>query len=91
MRIALLLPLLLLTSVAHAAAPAPAAFAKVFELAGIRLLCEQTAPLLQRGVPPAQQAQLGQVFAAEQLCGALAKQLAPTFTSAQLGQIETLL
>ena len=79
MRIALLLPLLLLTSVAHADVPAPAAFAKVFELAGIRLLCEQTAPLLQRGVPPAQQAQLGQVFAAEQLCGALAKQ----FTAAE--------
>ena len=91
MRIAILLPLLLLTSVAHADVPTPAAFAKVFELAGIRLLCEQSAPLLLRGVPTAQQAQLGQVFAAEQLCGALAKQLAPTFTSAQLGQIETLL
>lgn len=93
MRSALLLPLLLLTSVVHAATPtpAPAAFAKVFELAGIRLLCEQTQPLLQRGVPAAQQAQLSQVFTADQLCGALAKQLAPNFTAAQLQTIESML
>ena len=93
MRSVLFLPLLLLTSVAHAAAPvpAPAAFAKVFELAGIRLLCEQTEPLLQRGVPAAQQAQLSQVFTAEQLCGALAKQLAPGFTAAQLQTMESML
>ena len=42
--------LCLAASLAHAAPPKAEAFAPLFELAGIRLLCEQSAPLVQRGL-----------------------------------------
>lgn len=50
-----LIALLLSSSLAYAAPPKVEALAPVFELAGIRLLCEQTAPLVQRGLPDKQQ------------------------------------
>jgi hypothetical protein len=91
MRFLIVVPFFLAASLARAEAVAPAAFGKVFELAGISLLCEQTAPLLQRGLPDAQQAQLAKAYASAQLCGDLAKQLAGTFTAKQLQQAQTLL
>ncbi|MDA7086980.1 hypothetical protein PH586_11350 [Pseudomonas sp. SA3-5] len=83
--------LLLISNLAHAAPASVDAFAPVFELAGIRLLCEQSAPLLRRGLSERQQAQLGEAFAADALCLDLAKQLADRFDQAQLRQIQRLL
>ncbi|MDD2159831.1 MULTISPECIES: hypothetical protein [Pseudomonas] len=84
----LLLIALLFSTLAHAAPPKTAAFAPVFELAGIRLLCEQAAPLVQRGLPDKQQAQLGNVFAADALCLDLAKRLASQLDKTQLQQAQ---
>jgi hypothetical protein len=94
MRFLIVVPLLLAATLARAEALAPAAFNKVFELAGISLLCEQAAPLLQRGLPDAQQAQqaqLAKAYAGAQLCADLAKQLATQFTAKQLQQAQVLL
>ena len=90
MRLSLLV-LLLISNLAHAAAARVEAFAPVFELAGIRLLCEQSAPLLERGLNKRQQAQLGDAFAADALCLDLARQLADTFDQARLQQIQGVL
>lgn len=91
MRFLSVVPLLLAATLARAETLAPAAFNKVFELAGISLLCEQTAPLLQRGLPDAQQAQLAKAYVGAQLCADLAKQLATQFTAKQLEQAQVLL
>ncbi|MGB4074383.1 hypothetical protein [Pseudomonas sp.] len=87
----LLIALLFSSSLAQAAPPKAEAFAPVFELAGIRLLCEQSAPLVQRGLNDQQQAKLAKVFAAEALCLDLAKQLAGRLDQAQLQQALNLL
>ncbi|MDX1299523.1 MAG: hypothetical protein R3260_14990 [Pseudomonas sp.] len=86
-----LIALLLSSSLAYAAPPKAEAFAPVFELAGIRLLCEQSAPLVQRGLPDKQQAQLAKVFAADGLCLDLAKRLAGQLKQTQLQQAQRLL
>jgi hypothetical protein len=91
MRFLIVLPLLLSAPLAWAQTPSPQAFNKVFELAGISLLCEQTAPLLQRGLPEVQQAALAKAFTAEALCQDLAKQLVPQFSLEHLQQAQTLL
>lgn len=83
--------LLLLSNLVCAAPANVDAFAPVFELAGIRLLCEQSAPLLRRGLSEQQQAQLGEAFAADALCLDLAKHLAGRFDQAQLQQIQAVL
>jgi len=87
------IPLLLsfIVSLAHGAPPKADAFAPVFELAGIRLLCEQSAPLVQRGMAAAQQAALGQAFGADALCLDLARKLAGKLDQAQLDQARELL
>lgn len=87
----LLIALLFSSSLAHAAPPKAEAFAPVFELAGIRLLCEQSAPLVQRGLNDQQQAKLAKVFAAEALCLDLAKQLVGRLDQTQLQQALSLL
>ena len=87
----LLIVLLFSSSLAHAAPPKAEAFVPVFELAGLRLLCEQSAPLVQRGLNDQQQAKLAKVFAAEALCLDLAKQLAGRMDQAQLQQALSLL
>lgn len=88
----LLIALLLLgASVAQAAPPKAEAFAPLFELAGIRLLCEQSAPLVQRGLSDKQQAQMAQLFAADALCLDLSRHLAGKFDQAQLQQAQRLL
>jgi hypothetical protein len=76
---------------AHAAPPKAEAFAPIFELAGIRLLCEQTTPLVQRGLSDKQQAQLAKVFAADVLCLDLARRLAGKLDQAQLVEAQRLL
>lgn len=83
--------LLLISNLAYATPAKVEAFAPVFELAGIRLLCEQSAPLLTRGLNEQQQAQLGEAFAADALCLDLARQLAGTFDQAVLQQIQGVL
>lgn len=87
----LLIALLFASSLAQAAPPKAEAFVPVFELAGLRLLCEQSAPLVQRGLNDQQQAKLAKVFAAEALCLDLAKQLAGRMDQAQLQQALSLL
>lgn len=62
--------------------------ARVLDLAGVQLLCEQTAPLLQRGMSDAQQQRLGQAFAAGPLCADLGKRVAKRL---QPGQLEAAL
>jgi hypothetical protein len=86
-----MLVLLLISNLAHAEPGKVADFAPVFELAGIRLLCEQSAPLLARGLSEQRQAQLGDAFAADALCQDLARQLADTFDQAVLQQIQGVL
>lgn len=90
MRLLTLIPLLFTLGTAQAA-EAPAPLAKVLELAGVQLLCEQTAPLLQRGMPAKQQKQLAQVFAAGPLCADLARQLQRELPKAQLEEALRLL
>jgi len=91
MRALTLFSLLLAASLARAEPASPQAFRAVFELAGIRLLCEQSAPLLQRGLPAEQQAQLGRAFAADALCLDLAIRIAPRLDAAQLQRVEAAL
>lgn len=88
MRRLYLFSLLLFSTLLQAAPPAPEAFAEVFELAGLRLLCEQTAPLVQRGLPAEQQQRLEQTFAADALCLDLARQMAQSITPEQLQQAQ---
>lgn len=83
--------LLLSCGLAQAAPPKAEAFAPVFELAGIHLLCEQSAPLVQRGLSEPQQAALAKLFAADALCLDLAKRLARSFEPGQLQQAKQLL
>lgn len=84
----LLLPLLLLAAAWVRAEPvAPQALLPLFELAGIHLLCEQSAPLLQRGQEPAERERLGQLFAGPALCLDLARRITVQFDAAQLAQV----
>lgn len=87
----LILALLLSAGLAHAAPPKADDFAPVFQLAGIRLLCEQTAPLLRRGLSGEQRAEMDKVFAADALCLDLAGRLAGTLDQAQLEKARALL
>lgn len=87
----LLIALLFPVAFAHAAATKTEAFAPLFELAGVRLLCEQSAPLVQRGLADTQQAQLAEVFAADELCLDLAKRLSHKLDQTQLQEAQRLL
>lgn len=87
----MLIAALLAIGTAQAAPPRVEAFVPSFELVGLRLVCEQSAPLLQRGMSPTQQAQLGEAFAADALCRDLAKGLAEKVDQEQLQRAEQLL
>ncbi|HLD67087.1 MAG TPA: hypothetical protein VJA19_13680 [Pseudomonas sp.] len=84
-------PLVFSAGLALADSPKPEALAEAFELVGIRLLCEQSAPLVARGLPEAQQARVNTIFAADGLCLGLARRVAPKLERAQLQQAEALL
>ncbi len=86
MRIPFLLSLVLLAATAQAEPSKPDAFEHVFDLAGIRLLCEQSGPLIQRGLADAQQKQVENAFNADAICADLAKRLAPKVTAKQVEQ-----
>lgn len=86
-----LFSLFFVASLANAAPPAPEAFAPVFELAGIRLLCDQSAPLVQRGMDESQHAALGRAFAADALCLDLAKRLTGKIDQVHLDKARELL
>ena len=78
---------LLLVALLALAGPARAAdntLERVLELSGVKLLCEQTAPLLQRGMQAEQQKALGQAFAAAPLCRDLAAKVATQVKREQL-------
>ena len=78
---------LLLAALLALAGPARAAdntLERVLELSGVKLLCEQTAPLLQRGMQAEQQKALGQAFAAAPLCRDLAAKVAKQVKRKQL-------
>lgn len=83
--------LLLFSSLGLAQPVAPEALQQVFELAGVRMLCEQTDPLLRRGLPNEAAKKLGSQFASDALCNALAKKVAAKLSSAQLEEAEELL
>lgn len=81
------LPHLLIAALLILTGPASAAedrMARVLELSGVTLLCEQTAPLLQRGMQAEQQKALGQAFAAAPLCADLVARVAKQVSSEQL-------
>ncbi len=86
MRSSFVLPLMLLATVAQAEPSKPAAFERVFELAGIRLLCEQSGPLVTRGLPEEKQPPVAEAFDADSFCIDLASRLAPAFTAEQVEQ-----
>ncbi|OEC61568.1 hypothetical protein [Pseudomonas sp. ENNP23] len=90
MRVLIALPLLLASAVAFAApaSPWPATLDRAFELVGVRLLCEQSGTLLQRGAPESYQQQLASAFAAEAVCADLAAAVAPRLEAAQLAEVE---
>lgn len=90
MRLLTFIPLLFALGSAQAAEPR-SALDQVLELAGVQLLCEQTAPLLQRGMPAKQQKQLAQAFAAGPLCADLASQLQRELPKAQVDEALKLL
>ncbi len=78
---------LLLAALLALAGPVRAAdntLERVLELSGVKLLCEQTAPLLQRGMQAEQQKALGQAFAAAPLCRDLAAKVAKQVKREQL-------
>lgn len=88
----LLLPCLLLSTCLARAEPASApAMVRVFELAGIQLLCEQASPMLLHGQDAAQHALLQNLFDPQTLCLQLAERLATRFDDAQLEQAQVLL
>jgi hypothetical protein len=91
MRFITALPLLFASTLTFAAPPKADAFATVLELSGIRLLCEQSAPLLQRGLDAKQQAALGSAYSADALCTDLAERLTLKVDQAQLGRAQQLL
>lgn len=88
----LLLPCLLLSACLARAEPVSApAMLRVFELAGIQLLCEQSAPMLSHGQDAAQHALLQTLFDPQVLCRQLAERLAVRFELAQLEQAQAAL
>lgn len=92
MRALSLFALLLLPLSSLQAAPAtPDQLTEVFDLAGIRLLCEQSAPLIQRGLGEAQQQAVATAFDADTLCDDLAREVAGTLDAGELPQIQALL
>lgn len=74
----------LLLSLSFSGQAAAATLERVLELAGVQLLCEQTLPLLQRGMSDEQQKTLAELFQPEPLCADLAKQVAPKLKPQQL-------
>lgn len=84
-------PLMFSAGLALAESPKPEALAEAFELVGIRLLCEQSAPLIARGLPETEQARVSSLFAADKVCLGLARRVAPKLDVAQLQQAEALL
>lgn len=86
MRLSLVFPLVLLSTLAQAEPSKPASFERVFDLAGIRLLCEQSGPLIQQGLSDAQQKKVAAAFSADALCSDLAKRLVPKLTAEQVEQ-----
>lgn len=91
MRFALLPLLLLLLTPVRAEPVSPQALLPLFELAGVHLLCEQSLPLLQRGLETAEQQQLAPLFVSEDLCLDLASRVSESVDSVAVEQVRSLL
>ncbi|WP_339513732.1 hypothetical protein [Pseudomonas sp. RL_15y_Pfl2_60] len=91
MRILLTLLCLAMAPLAQAAPAKVEDLAAVFELSGVRLLCDQTLPLMQRGLDAKQKAQVDKLFTADKLCDDLANRLSAQIDSEQLEQARQLL
>ncbi|VXC86123.1 conserved exported hypothetical protein [Pseudomonas sp. 8Z] len=88
----LLLPCLLLSAVLARAEPVAApALLPLLELAGIDLLCQQAAPMLQQGQEPGQQKLLQELFEGAAFCLELAERTAPHFDGEQMQAVRDLL
>lgn len=81
-----LISLLVVTSV-RAEPASPQALLPLFKLAGIHLLCEQSAPLLLRGQELTEQKRLAQLFAGDVFCLDLARRVSDRFEARQLAEI----
>ena len=91
MRIFLLLAALLLTSLLQAAEPPTSqALQRAFDLAGLRLLCEQSGPLLMQGLQTEDE-QLQRLFNADLMCAQLAGRVASSVDAQQVQQAISLL
>jgi len=86
-----LLALLLLPLFVCAEPARPGDLPRAFQLAGLRLLCEQSAPLIQHGLDEAQRQKVAQAFAADALCDELARQVAGQLEVAEVREVERLL
>lgn len=86
MRGPLVLSLLFSACIAHAQPSQPVAFEKVFELSGIRLLCDQSGALVARGMPADKQPRVIEAFEPDAFCSDLATRMAPSFTAQQVEQ-----
>ncbi|MCU1718938.1 hypothetical protein [Pseudomonas sp. 5P_3.1_Bac2] len=64
---------------------------KLFELAGINVLCEQSAPLAQKGLSEDLQKRVAAAFSAQGLCDELAQRLATKLTPEQFKEALALL
>ncbi|WP_027897090.1 hypothetical protein [Zestomonas thermotolerans] len=84
-----LLALLLLPLFVCAEPARPGDLPRAFQLAGLRLLCEQSAPLIQHGLD--QRQKVAQAFAADALCDELARQVAGQLEVAEVREVERLL
>ncbi|WP_277052540.1 hypothetical protein [Zestomonas thermotolerans] len=84
-----LLALLLLPLFVCAEPARPGDLPRAFQLAGLRLLCEQSAPLIQHGLD--QRQKVAQAFAADALCDELARQVAGQLEVAEVHEVERLL
>ncbi|WP_010489166.1 hypothetical protein [Pseudomonas sp. S9] len=91
MRILLTLLCLAVTPLTQAAPANVEDLAAVFELSGVRLLCDQTLPLMERGLDARQKAQVDKLFGADKLCDDLANKLSTQIDSEQLEQARQLL
>jgi len=84
MRTFLLLAALLLTSVLQAAEPPTSqALQRAFDLAGLRLLCEQSGPLLMQGLETEDES-LQRLFNADLMCAQLAGRVASSVDAQQV-------
>ena len=86
-----LLSCLLLPSLAQAESVTAETTLPLLEHVGVKLLCEQSSPLLLRGQPDVLQSKLAVLFDSQTMCQELAEQVATALTVEQTQQAQELL